>query len=452
VSDYVLYFYDDNGNLLSRLDTAAGWDTYSYNNLNQLIAATAGGMMATYTYDTHGIRTGKCVEDTNTTFLLDGSNVAAEVENNAVSANYLWGANPIRADRASTVRYFLYNAHGDVVQLTDGTGTLQKSYTYDAFGNEKNPSSTDVNPFRYCGEYWDSETGTYYLRARYYDPVIGRFLAEDPSRAGLNWYIYCSNSPIAFIDPLGLVEVGLRAYAATYEGSSVVWDNKTRTASVTWNGKTLKVDSTAQNTRDGHIYVDDSLFINAFGTGGKLNVYQDAVTGNISIRASFYYHGKEAYERIPGSGTSGAPWGISYQSAFLQGIEDYWSGTFGQYEVSTYARYNGKGIRVLFNDELGVSNMQAGRFGWSKSKPGKITMYNGYSNDSESNGDLYSISQFMWVSAHEFGHILGVSDAYNTKNSTGVTSIYNVFGTKVQEGDIAMVLNAWSTGKWQKWP
>jgi len=179
VSDYVLYFYDDNGNLLSRLDTAAGWDTYTYNNLNQLIAATAGGIMATYTYNTRGIRTGKCVEDTNTTFLLDGSNVAAEAENNAVSANYLWGANPIRADRASTVRYFVYNAHGDVVQLTDGTGTLQKSYAYDAFGNEKNPSSTDVNPFRYCGEYWDSETGTYYLRARYYDPAIGRFTQAD---------------------------------------------------------------------------------------------------------------------------------------------------------------------------------------------------------------------------------------------------------------------------------
>jgi len=162
-----------------------------------------------YTYNTRGIRTGKCVEDTNTTFLLDGPNVAAEVENNAVSANYLWGANPIRADRASTVRYFIYNAHGDVVQLTDGTGTLQKSYSYDAFGNEKNPSSTDVNPFHYCGEYWDSETGTYYLRARYYDPAIGRFTQADTHWNVANM-IY-GDSPVKWNeqkadpnDPLGL--------------------------------------------------------------------------------------------------------------------------------------------------------------------------------------------------------------------------------------------------------
>lgn len=49
----------------------------------------------------------------------------------------------------------------------------------DAFGNEVNPSNEDSNPFRYCGEYYDVETGTYYLRARYYDPRIGRFLSED---------------------------------------------------------------------------------------------------------------------------------------------------------------------------------------------------------------------------------------------------------------------------------
>ena len=74
-----------------------------------------------------------------------------------------------------------------MVQVADGTGNVVKEYDFDAFGNERSPDDGDQNPFRYCGEYWDEETGTIYLRARYYDPVIGRFLSEDPAGDGLNW-------------------------------------------------------------------------------------------------------------------------------------------------------------------------------------------------------------------------------------------------------------------------
>lgn len=63
--------------------------------------------------------------------------------------------------------------------------------------------STDTNPFRYCGEYYDAETGLIYLRARYYDTDIGRFISEDPIRDGLNWYVYCGNNPVNRIDPNG---------------------------------------------------------------------------------------------------------------------------------------------------------------------------------------------------------------------------------------------------------
>ena len=74
---------------------------------------------------------------------------------------------------------YTYNAHGDVVQRTDSSGAVTKAYTYDAFGVEQDLDSTDPNPFRYCGEYFDCETGTYYLRARYYSPGTGRFTQED---------------------------------------------------------------------------------------------------------------------------------------------------------------------------------------------------------------------------------------------------------------------------------
>ena len=62
--------------------------------------------------------------------------------------------------------YYLYNAHGDVVKYINANGAVLQSYDYDAFGEEADPSTTDTNPFRYAGQYFDDETGTYYLRAR----------------------------------------------------------------------------------------------------------------------------------------------------------------------------------------------------------------------------------------------------------------------------------------------
>jgi len=104
----------------------------------------------------------------------------------------------------------MYNAHGDVVQLVNTMGFATMNYQYDAFGNEMGSVSNDANPFRYCGEYYDKETGTLYLRARNYDASIGRFTQQDdwwyadpndPLR--LNLYTYCGNNPVMYVDPDG---------------------------------------------------------------------------------------------------------------------------------------------------------------------------------------------------------------------------------------------------------
>ena len=102
----------------------------------------------------------------------------AELSNGTLTAKYLRGMNLISRTDSSQTTYYLFNAHGDVVDLANSSGSSVKSYDYDAFGNEKSPSASDRNPFRYCGEYWDTETGTYYLRARYYAPSS----AASPSR------------------------------------------------------------------------------------------------------------------------------------------------------------------------------------------------------------------------------------------------------------------------------
>ena len=70
------------------------------------------------------------------------------------------------------------NAHGDITSIY-GVGASQGAKTYDAYGNVKTDTTTFTNPFGYSGEYTDSETGLQYLRARYYDPSLGRFTQED---------------------------------------------------------------------------------------------------------------------------------------------------------------------------------------------------------------------------------------------------------------------------------
>jgi len=109
-----------------------------------------------------------------------------------------------RRDKEGSKSYYLHNAHGDVTKLVDSTGNLQNSYSYDAFGNTTAYTEQVDNRFRYAGEQYDTVTGQYYLRARYYDPGIGRFTQEDTYRGdGLNLYAYVSNNPVRYIDPSG---------------------------------------------------------------------------------------------------------------------------------------------------------------------------------------------------------------------------------------------------------
>ena len=141
--------------------------------LNQLIGFTDGKTTASYTYDVDGLRLSKTVDGKTTKHVWDGNRqlVADVLDSELYSANcYLRGTNLVATysyqnGEKSGYTYYTQNAHGDVVNLTDSTGEITKSYTYDAFGVEKNIDDSDTNAFWYCGEYYDSETGTIYLRA-----------------------------------------------------------------------------------------------------------------------------------------------------------------------------------------------------------------------------------------------------------------------------------------------
>jgi len=181
-----------------------------YNGLNQLIKVTEGNNTYSYTYNWDGLRASKTINGVTTNHIWDSDQMVLETDAAGnVTNKYIRGINLIYSGEGANRRYFLYNGHGDTVQLTGTTGSSIKAYDYDAFGVEKNIDPEDTNLFRYCGEYFDKETGTIYLRARYYDPEIGRFISEDSywgedaDPLSLNLYTYCGNNPINYIDPSG---------------------------------------------------------------------------------------------------------------------------------------------------------------------------------------------------------------------------------------------------------
>ena len=106
-------------------------------------------------------------------------------------------------------KYYFYhqNEHGDVTHLTNVDEEIENSYSYDVFGNIREEKENVENIFKYAGEQLDSETQQYYLRARFYNPIVGRFTQEDIYRDdGLNLYVYVINNPLLWVDPSGLAK------------------------------------------------------------------------------------------------------------------------------------------------------------------------------------------------------------------------------------------------------
>jgi len=122
--------------------------------------------------------------------------------------------------------YFEADGLGSVTSLSSTAGALANTYTYDSFGNTTNSTGSITNPFRYTGREFDSETGLYYYRARYYDPTSGRFLSEDPIHfiGGVNFYRYVRNKPPNFRDALGLCPDTCRTEAIEMAAAGVALD------------------------------------------------------------------------------------------------------------------------------------------------------------------------------------------------------------------------------------
>ena len=211
--------YDEIGNPLNYYNGT----TFEWNNGRQLTRATMqDGTYTTYRYNDSGVRIRKSVNGVATDYFVDGTNIIAEkTGNNTIWYYYDAAGLRVGFTYNGTRYYYIYNAQGDVIGLYNSSQQIVARYNYDAWG--KIVSITDgngalvtdqnhiaiINPFRYRGYYYDTETGFYYVSSRYYDPEIGRFISPDTTDVltatpmGLtdkNLYAYCDNNPVVRVD------------------------------------------------------------------------------------------------------------------------------------------------------------------------------------------------------------------------------------------------------------
>ena len=196
-----VYEYDKAGNLLND-DRAA----YSYDAFNrQMAVETFDGNIQINHYDAEGLRhemeeNGKLVQ-----FILRGSEVVVE-ETQEENIRYIRTHELLASDAESARTYYHYASDemGSITHVTDEEGNLLNRYEYDAWGNLTLEDEQVPNRFKYTGEQFDPITQQYYLRARFYNPALARFMQEDTYRGdGLNLYAYCANNPVRYVDPSG---------------------------------------------------------------------------------------------------------------------------------------------------------------------------------------------------------------------------------------------------------
>ena len=213
----ITYTFDDNGNLIKQ----SGDKTvdYSYDKENHLLRATIqkgnSVTIESYTYDYAGNRISKTINETETTYYVNDTSgsltmVVAEVDKDGdETASYTRGDELLSMERNGEVCYYLYDGHGSVRTLANEAGRVTDRYSYDAYGNLLEKEGDTKNEFLYTGEQYNTNTGLYYLRARYMNPSTGTFISMDSYQGSiydpvtLHKYLYANANPVRYTDPSG---------------------------------------------------------------------------------------------------------------------------------------------------------------------------------------------------------------------------------------------------------
>lgn len=222
------FAYDPNGNTTSKTDST-GTTSYVWDFENRLTGLTLSNSAGSlkFEYDPFGRRIEKISTATSSIFTYDGENLTQTVNAaGSVVARYAQTVDidqPLVMQRSGTTYYYEADGLGSTTSLSTSTGALANTYTYDSFGNVANSTGSVTNFTEYTGREFDTETGLYYYRARYYNPQTGRFISEDPIEflGGINFYAYVGNNPVGRTDPLGLDWLGNLADFSAGAGSAL---------------------------------------------------------------------------------------------------------------------------------------------------------------------------------------------------------------------------------------
>ncbi len=210
------YDYDANGNMIKETEDGISKD-YIYNKKNELIEFTSGTDTYQHQYDPHGIRTESIVNGVMTEYLIDHNQTYAQVLLETSLSNqisYTYGDDLLTQESSSGLFYFHYDGLGSTRLLTDSTSSVTDTYQYDAFGNLLAQTGTTENNYLFTGEQFDPNLGFYYLRARYMNPQVGRFVSMDTwagenyDPISLNKYLYANADPVNHVDPTGNFSIG----------------------------------------------------------------------------------------------------------------------------------------------------------------------------------------------------------------------------------------------------
>ncbi|MGC1184680.1 MAG: RHS repeat-associated core domain-containing protein [Candidatus Dormiibacterota bacterium] len=188
----------------------------AYNAANQLTSYQVGsGATTTYAYDGDGLRQSKTTGSSTTEFAWNDSDslpLLLQETTGSATTSYVYGPTGLPLEEvlpSGATYYYSQDDLGSTRVLTDSTGAVANTYTYDAYGNVTAQTGTIQNHLLFCGQYMDSESGFYYLQARYYGPVIAQFITVDPLVEQTQApYSYVAGDPINDVDLTGLKGCG----------------------------------------------------------------------------------------------------------------------------------------------------------------------------------------------------------------------------------------------------
>ena len=328
--------YDASGNLTSLNGYTFIWSG------RRLTAAVNANTNISYTYNHNGIRTSKTVNGTTTYYEVDENNnvvkqyeLVNDAETNVIEFVYDSSNSPIYFTYNNATYYYEKNLQGDIVAILDSSGNTVVEYTYDIWGKSVSITGSlaatvgAINPLRYRGYYYDTETQLYYLQSRYYSPDLMRFISQDDpvfSNAqgepiGSNLYVYCLNNPVMNSDPSGnwVFTLGVSVGAAALLG-------------LNWFA-TLLIDSTG----DFGVFIGVTLLYGVLKKGisyslgfywkfARINNFLKAVTNSLTagyvVGGSLVYHYyKYPYskKRLVGVQISYGTSGVSWETAAFDG-------------------------------------------------------------------------------------------------------------------------------------